>query len=460
MKIYVYGTNKDDKGKQLEILTASFLESLGYTTTRNVIGSGGNEIDVVASKKECIGGDSKMICECKAHNSLITINDWLKFIGKIYLAHRKDTRTQGLMIALSGANGNVIGSYEEIKEDNYITLITNEDIYGYIEKIHPMFTKSQLVGVINQYARKDIMDINIIYYDKGYYWLIFFAKGEYTILKDDLANIEDWLLKPFKKMVESQTEARLYIDIKEANAAKNRCSLIRSLILSYILDTPHNIQEILDWINLTKQDLKVTKIEIDEALSKIPFLESLDNGMVKVKVSEKFNPIEFYRSILQDTISKKILTTKFYKGHIDRSLLNEILKIQCNIQIPTTYINECLFILKYSPSALSYAIYPDKDLTRYRNSQNAIYPNLEKAHTEWFLDNLMRKFIIDYNSGVLNEYYLDVEKITSIEISTKLKIIKEGEKPIEIYHHKNEILAHLGPEYNNKAVLLIKIPKE
>lgn len=61
MKIYVYGTNKDDKGKQLEILTASFLESLGYTTTRNVIGSGGNEIDVVASKKECIGGLIKVI---------------------------------------------------------------------------------------------------------------------------------------------------------------------------------------------------------------------------------------------------------------------------------------------------------------------------------------------------------------------------------------------------------------
>ncbi len=130
MKIFVYGNTNDDKGAQLESLTASILKSMGYTVNSNEIKSGGNELDVVATKKEPIGGDVCLICECKAHNSLITMNDWLKFIGKLYLEQKKNQLTHGLMIALSGANGNVLGSYKDIKEGNFITLITNQGIGG------------------------------------------------------------------------------------------------------------------------------------------------------------------------------------------------------------------------------------------------------------------------------------------------------------------------------------------
>ena len=63
MKIFVYGKTNDDKGTQLEALTAAILKSMGYSVVRNEVKSGGNELDVVATKREPIGGDVCLICE-------------------------------------------------------------------------------------------------------------------------------------------------------------------------------------------------------------------------------------------------------------------------------------------------------------------------------------------------------------------------------------------------------------
>lgn len=459
MRLFVYGKNKDDKGTQLEALTAAILKGMGYAVVRNEVKSGGNELDVVATKKEAIGGDINLICECKAHNNLITMNDWLKFIGKLHLEQRKNQMTHGLMIALSGANGNVLGSYNEIKTDNYITLITNEDIFEHILVIHTMATERQTADVVGRYTRKDIVETNIIYFDNCYYWHICFPNGEYTILKDDFTNVDADLLAAFKDMIEAQTNSRLYLDIKEEYEAIQRRSLIRTLVLSYTLDEGHTLKEIGEWINTIKADSNVTFEEVKESVKAIPYLQLLEGGTVSVIEESEIDFLEFYRFILTDIVSTKVMATKFYKDHINRELLDCIKQLQKNIQIPEENIEECLFLMKHSPSALNYTIYEDEAITRYRSKDKAIFPNIEKAHSEWFLDNVMRGFISDYNNGSLSEYYLDTEKIASVELHTNLKIFKDEQEPREVHHYKAMCLGHLGPEYNNKAVLLVKIPE-
>ena len=49
MRLFVYGKNKDDKGTQLEALTAAILKGMGFAVVRNEVKSGGNELDVVAT---------------------------------------------------------------------------------------------------------------------------------------------------------------------------------------------------------------------------------------------------------------------------------------------------------------------------------------------------------------------------------------------------------------------------
>jgi len=459
MRVFVYGKNSDDKGTQLEALTSAILKNMGYTISRNEISSGGNELDVVATRKEPYGGVTRLICECKAYNSLISMNEWLKFIGKLHLEQRKDQMTHGLMIALSGANGYVLGSYNDIKNDNYITLITNNDIYDHIAAINAILSEREAVEIIRNYTRKNIVDVNIIYYNNSFYWHVCFPNGEYTILKDDLTGIDDESLVAFKVMIESQTDSRLYIDIRKEQEAVQRRSFIRSLVLSYTLDEGHTIQEIVGWINEIKDDLNVTRVEMEECIKAIPYLRIADNAKVSLINTKEIDHIEFYRFLLQDTVSVRVMATKFYKSHINKTLLKKISQIQCNIQIPEKNVEECLFLLKHSPSALTYAINEDKAITRNRSNGKAVFPNIEKAHTEWFLDNLMRSFIADYNNSSLAEYYLDMEKIPSIEMHTNLRIFREGEDPMEIHHFKAELIGHLGEEYNNKAILMVKIPE-
>ena len=46
MRLFVYGNNKDDKGTQLEVLTAAILKGMGYVVVRNEVKSGGNELGI------------------------------------------------------------------------------------------------------------------------------------------------------------------------------------------------------------------------------------------------------------------------------------------------------------------------------------------------------------------------------------------------------------------------------
>lgn len=342
MRLFVYGKNKDDKGTQLEALTAAILKGQGYTVVRNEVKSGGNELDVVATRNEPIGGDKNLICECKAHNNLITMNDWLKFIGKLHLAQRKNQMTHGLMIALSGANGNVLGSYKDIKADNYITLITNEDIFGHIQAIHTMATERQVADFIGHYTRKEIVETNIIYYDNCYYWHICFSKGEYTILQDDFSDVEQENLTAFKGMIEKQTNSRLCLDIKEEYEAVQRRSFIRSLVLSYTLDEGHTLKEIEEWVNMIKTDFNVMYAEIEDCVKDIPYLRIGDDASVNVIEESEIDFLEFYRFILTDMVSTKVMATRFYKEHINRALLEDIRQLQKKIQIPEKMLrNAC-----------------------------------------------------------------------------------------------------------------------
>ena len=153
------------------------------------------------------------------------------------------------------------------------------------------------------------------------------------------------------------------------------------------------------------------------------------------------------------------MRTKFYKNNINKTLLKKICKVQGGIRIPEESVDDCLFLFKHSTSALAYAITPDEAILRLRGNGRTFSERIDRGHTEWFLDNVMRGFIKDYNTQELHEYYLDIEKIASIEIHTNLKIFKDGQDPKEMHHFKAECLGHLGPEFNNQTILMIKLPE-
>lgn len=115
----VLGVTADDKGAQLESLVCRVLEEQGYSEVRaNVVGAGGNEVDVTAERRAAVLGDTQvtpLMCEAKAYAGPVNLPTWQKFLGKVLIARTDDTMTVGLLIALNGVNGNVAGSHKALR---------------------------------------------------------------------------------------------------------------------------------------------------------------------------------------------------------------------------------------------------------------------------------------------------------------------------------------------------------
>src|SRR5215218_5004465 len=119
MPVLVLGVTADDKGAQLESLIRTVLEQQGYKKVRsNVVGSGGNELDVVAVRESAVVGDvqvTPLMCEAKAYADSVNMPVWQRFLGKLFIERAKGSSTLGMLVALNGINGNVAGSFAALR---------------------------------------------------------------------------------------------------------------------------------------------------------------------------------------------------------------------------------------------------------------------------------------------------------------------------------------------------------
>ena len=79
--MWILGNSSDDRGTQLEVLTADLLTAMEYTNiVKNRVGPGGEEIDITAEyTRQTFAGShtQKLMCECKAYKTRVDINHWL-----------------------------------------------------------------------------------------------------------------------------------------------------------------------------------------------------------------------------------------------------------------------------------------------------------------------------------------------------------------------------------------------
>lgn len=468
MKLYILGTNTDNKGMQLEMLTTDMLKKQGYINiSANVVFSGGSEVDAIAIQRQTLGTetiDTQIICECKAHNRPITINDWMKFIGKVYVEKLKNELTIGLFIALSGANGNVIGSYNDIKNRNcpFIKLMAGDDIIAFLTKEYSLAPASELESHIKKFTDKSISVINLAYYEKSIYWIIGFAEGGFTLLKKDANMLKDKELETILALLNENTEYIGYIDIEEENTAYIRRVTIDKITLSILMDSKgflgfDEIFSIKEGLNTKNSDLAITKEELKFTLNNNDYVIRSDDKY-SLKQIEIDDIIEFYRYLFTGVLPVRVLSRKMYTENINTKLLTKILEIQHNIKILNE--EECLFFLKYSPSALSYAIYPDQDLIRYRSPDGTtISDNVDRGHTQWFMQKIADLFVSDYYNQRLHEIYFNDFKINSLKIEQTFIIAKDTDQTISINNNRSMLLAKLGDEYNNQIILVSELPK-
>ena len=166
----ILGKTNDDKGMQLEQLTKNILERRGYKRIiTNFIGAGGEEIDLTAEYEVPQINNNflikKILCECKAHKKPNDINDWLKFLGKVYHSQIINKEIIGCFISLSGVNGNVAGNYEDIKKScPSIQMINGDDLLQAITEIYNLHKFDSIRDIVKKFVNYKIEKHDIIYY--------------------------------------------------------------------------------------------------------------------------------------------------------------------------------------------------------------------------------------------------------------------------------------------------------
>jgi hypothetical protein len=187
LPVLVLGVTTDDKGAQLESLIRTVLKQQGYKKVRsNVVGSGGNELDVVAVRESAVVGDvqiTPLMCEAKAYADSVNMPVWQRFLGKLFIERAKDSTTLGMLVALNGINGNVAGSFAAVHaQDPALFVFEGADLVNLAVRSGEIGEEQVVRDVVGAQFHKLPLRMDTAYYGGGFYWVIWWKDDEYSVV--------------------------------------------------------------------------------------------------------------------------------------------------------------------------------------------------------------------------------------------------------------------------------------
>ena len=451
MKLYILGNSKDDKGTQLEQLTTKILVYQGYTNIlTNVQVSGASEIDVTARKMAKTGIkeiSTPVICECKAHEKPIVMTDWLKFIGKLYIARKTEPGTVGLMLALSGANGAVIGSAtNDFIDDAATQLIANDDIIILLSHIFDLLDIESAKSRLMALPIPRVIDINLVYYNYLVWWIVECEDGHFTLCHSDLkpATLEE--ANAILSMIPNFTiyQEKDFFDVWQNMETGMQIRQIQMSLLSYLLiNGSMKKSQIYEYYKEFDNQI------ITEAMDSCKFFKSCDdNASLSLSV---FSNIELYRYILDGDCPIEILASDFYQDNINNDLLEQIWIIQGGFRLPSEMMSDCLQLLKFSPSALRYALKKDRVLSfAHMVKDNKEMTELYNSH---FMGMLQKAFKDDFRNPVLSNLYYNIYGVMKVQICTSTKVYLKEKNNVNINVKQNYALVKL--DGTDQAIVIV-----
>lgn len=404
MRLYILASGKDEKGSQLEKITKAILEHFKYEyVNTNIVGSGGDEIDVTAKHVLPIpGGESiyRVICECKAHEKPITIDDWDKFLGKIF-KNDSNGLVIGLMIALSDANGNVKGDIEEHREKylNKIRLVTGKDMIDSLADAYGLDNINVAKEEVRLLTNDTVTSVDIILHNEEIYWLFSFANDTFSIFDKKYNSINSQKETVILSLLSEKTNfsKQQYRNIREEFDIIVRRNALKMVSSWKLMHGSCSFCDLIDAVaRFTQANIVPNEKDVLEGLAALNFV-IVDAVEKTVKLREEcdMDYVSFYKTLFTGD-APFYLYNDYYKDHIDNALLDRICIIQYGLKLTQTERDKCLFLLKSSPSALCYALNSDPLL---RNAGIG-YDNVAQSLKNHFIETLLFCFENDCNTKI------------------------------------------------------------
>ena len=435
MKLFCLGNSKEEKGHQLELITQAILRHQGYVNvTCNAVGSGGNEIDVSARYHQSILAadiDIPVICECKAHKTPIDMDAWQKFIGKRAIAARENANTVGVMIALTGVKPTVSSDYENVKSNTprNIFLHSEEDIIPILQEYFNVEEERAIKELMEQELQRAVLHIYLLCYKQHFIWYVELTDHTYTLYShsiiwsdQDIVMLQNLLEK--EKIVGTQA----FFNYWERERQQHELQLVQMQLIGLLsVRGSMPIDDVIDEINKQPSNVvPVSKILLMKSMEMFSFVTD-DGAQLSMKRDDEIDFVEFYRFVLLGGCPVDYFYSDYYQSHIDDSLLRKILAIQSNLNLSEEHFPKVLFLLKASPKALLYSLFPDKRIatTRREDMVKLRIPTLDELHNHLYVEGITRQFMIDYEfcMDVLGKLH-GILGISDVNFQTQLKIVK------------------------------------
>lgn len=417
----VLGKHADDKGTQLEALTVRLLSARGYQNVcTNTIGAGGEEIDVqgdydvpsVTAQKRV-----RLICECKAHKAAVNLPDWLKFCGKLFVAHNTSARdTHGCFIALSGVNGPVRGNYEELKaHDARIELVTGDDLFALVRQIHPIVDLRAVLERANNLTDRTIVGSDIVYYENQVYWFVLFEHDTYTVLKADGKDLTDDDANVLRPMVEATLPVATYINLQDEAQAKERARAADTAVIArlMVLGGKASVKAIIDGSPQQSDDLNAAVCRMADA----GVVTRCDDGDLQLPEDDYKKIAAVYCLLHTGPCPIPPLGCPWYDRHINGPLLDEIRRIQGGMPLRSEVIDKVLDVLRFSPTALRIALQPIDVIVNGRAQLGAVpLPTIDQAHEDYLLKALFDSLQRDFTYPGLSDFFYVKRGVRELEL--------------------------------------------
>ncbi len=430
----ILGASSTDKGDQLEQLTATLLTRKGYRNVRtNMISVGGEEIDVAAEYVQPgIGGEQtrKALCECKAHRHAIALTDWLKFLGKVYEEEaRSRQEVTGCFIALSGVNGNVAGSYDDLRRNRQnITLVEGDTLASEIAEVYHLAGIEPLADTLRRYTQRQYQTVETVYYDNAVYRVPIFEDGSFTILdaRGDVLTPER--LAALGPMVTTALEIDPCIDLlQEAEARERAASSQREIIVRLMLR-----DGLADAAALNAQDEHWSEGELSTAVDAliqrgwVVLGQQEGNIAFPLAKQDDFYPrmADMYRFLLVGPVNNRVFGCAYYDLHINEALVAQIRRIQADLPLSPEDVRQAVRFLKLSPGALVSALHEQPMIVVHRRS--GIVPGnpveVDKSDRDYFFAMLHHALVQDFSNSGLTRYLNKVRGLREVETTQAIRI--------------------------------------
>lgn len=438
METVVLGRNPDDKGAQLEALAVAILKHLGYCSiTVNEISAGGHEIDVRAEYAVPSPGGGKqhpVICECKAHDRAIVTADWLKFLGKMF-TEECCSRSQpfGCLIALGGANGNVLGAYRTVRETTErVELIAGERLFGLLQQLFDLPAVDRIEARVRSITERRVTSVRLCYYEKTVYWMVGFPGDGYSLLRVSGRPLSTTDVAAVMPAASSSAIPGSFVDLVEETLGKKRKEYIEKCVLAGLMlaggkATLPALKTECSSLPADENGRASTPLEIEEALSGPSMMRFVaeqkgDGQYVLLEGADEAVLFEFYRFLLNGYCPAVALSTEFYTKHLTEEFMLGVCRVQDDLPLSERERSECLTLIRWSPGALMRALHPSRTYRTKNDDGSALPENLIRHSITCFRNDLATEFVKTFENLQCGHFLFSKVGLREVAIHKRLVV--------------------------------------